>query len=102
MLAQKDPIFQETGQIIFQKNQDKKAREWCEFLRQDAERVRLTDEYLRQKKLEELTKAIAEAKAELAEKDSAIAEKDSALAQQQFQIEQLLAENQRLKKAQRS
>ncbi|MCM1262978.1 MAG: Rpn family recombination-promoting nuclease/putative transposase [Butyrivibrio sp.] len=122
MLAQKDPIFQETGQIIFQKNQDKKAREWCEFLRQDAERVRLTDEYLLQKKLEELTKAIEEAKAELAEKESTITEKESVIAeresviaekesdltekestieQQQAQIEQLRAEIQKLKEAQK-
>ncbi len=74
MLAQKDDIFEETCETIFNLNQDDVARHWCE-LREEGQRILRT--------YENLIKADKET---LAKKDAELAEKDSLIAMLQAKL----------------
>ena len=75
MLAQKDDIFEETSEAIYNLNQDDTARYWCEA-REEGHRILRTYESL----LKRSDTKLAEKDAIIAEKDSTIAEKDSTIA----------------------
>lgn len=84
MLAQKDNVFGETGEMVFKLNQDEKIRYLCE-MREEGKRITLT--YTNQ--IARLQKEVEEKDFVLAEKDSALAEKDSEIATLKAQIEAL-------------
>ncbi len=87
MLAQQDNVFQETCETVFQLNQDKKVRYWCQA-REEAERIARTTEQDYEKRLAKKDKALAEKDKALAEKDKALAEKDAQLALLKAQLNQ--------------
>ena len=68
MLAQKDDIFEETSEAIYNLNQDDVARYWCQ-MREEGERILRTYKSL------------------MKEKDAIIAEKDSTIAALQAELE---------------
>ena len=84
MLAEKDDVFEETCETIFNLNQDDVARYWCQA-REDGERIIRTYKSL----MKADKKALAEKDALIAEKDSAIAEKDSAIAEKDSTINEM-------------
>lgn len=77
MLAQQNDVFKETCETIFQKNQDEKARYWCEA-REEAERVART--------------VNRDFKNQIAERDSIIAEQNNTIAEMEAQIAMLKAQ----------
>ena len=90
MLAQQNDIFLETCETIFQKNQDRNVRYWCEA-REEAERIARTIERERQQDLAALAEKdniIQEQSNALAEKDNALAEKNNALAEKDNTIQE--------------
>lgn len=94
MLAKKDKIFEETGEAVFELNQDKEAR-YISEMREKGRRITLTytNQIARlQKEVAEKDSALAEKDSALAEKDSALAEKDSALAEKTSEIAALKAQ----------
>ena len=72
MLAQKDDIFEETCETIYNLNQDDVARYWCEA-REEGQRILRTYESLIKADKEALAKKDAELAAAIAEKDATIA-----------------------------
>ncbi|MBD5469884.1 MAG: Rpn family recombination-promoting nuclease/putative transposase [Lachnospiraceae bacterium] len=74
MLAQKDDIFEETSEEIYNLNQDDVARYWCQ-MREEGERILRTYKSLMKEK-----------DAIIAEKDSSLAEKDSMIAMLQAKL----------------
>lgn len=74
MLAQKDDIFEETCETIYNLNQDDVARYWCEA-REEGQRILQTYQSLQKMDKE----ALAQKDAELAQKDAIIAQKDSTI-----------------------
>lgn len=105
MLAQKDNVFMETCETIYQKNQDDMTRKWCEA-HEEAERVAQTyrrqyERDLAQKDaiIEEQENVIAEKENALAEQESVIAEKENVIVEKENVIvekENALAEQERL------
>lgn len=98
MLAQQNDTFMETCETIFQKNQDRNVRYWCEA-REEAERIArsVEREYQRERQqnlaaLAEMRNTIQEQSNALAEKDNALAEKNNALAELRAQIATLMAQ----------
>ena len=86
MLAEKDDVFEETCETIFNLNQDDVARYWCQA-REEGERIIRTYKSL----MKADKKALAEKDALIAEKDSAIAEKDSTINEMSSTIAMLQA-----------
>ena len=100
MLAQKEDVFEETCETIFELNQDDIARYWAEA-REEGLRIARTNEKLHKDEIARKDRALAEkdnalaerdneiAKKdnEIAEKDNALTEKDSALAEKDNEIE---------------
>ena len=122
MLAQQNDIFMETCETIFQKNQDRNVRYWCEA-REEADRIARTVEREYQQSLADLAEmrntiqekdntikeknntikekdntikekdnTIKEKDNALAEKDNTIQEKDNAIAEMRAQIATLMAQ----------
>lgn len=86
MLAEKDDVFEETCETIFNLNQDDVARYWCQA-REEGERIIRTYKSL----MKADKKALAEKDVLIAEKDSAIAEKDSTINEMSSTIAMLQA-----------
>ena len=94
MLAQQNDIFLETCETIFQKNQDRNVRYWCEA-REEAERIARTIERERQQDLAalaEMRNTIQEQSNALTEKDNTIQEQSNALAELRAQIAALMTQ----------
>ena len=90
MLAQQNDIFLETCETIFQKNQDRNVRYWCEA-REEAERIARTIERERQQDLAALAEKdniIQEQSNALAEKDNTIQAQSNALAEKDNTIQE--------------
>lgn len=91
MLAQQNDIFMETCETIFQKNQDRNARYWCEA-REEAERIARSVEREHQRERQQDLEALAEMHNTIQEQSNALAEKDNALAELRAQIAILMAQ----------
>lgn len=94
MLAQQNDIFTETCETIFQKNQDRNVRYWCEA-REEADRIARTIEREYQQSLADLAEmrnTIQEKDNTIKEKDNALAEKDNTIAEMRAQIATLMAQ----------
>ena len=79
MLAQKDDVFEETCETIYELNQDDIARYWAEA-REEGLRIARTNEKLYKDEIARKDRALAEKDNEIAEKDNEIAKKDAQIA----------------------
>ena len=108
MIAQKNDIFEETGETIFRLNQNDAVRYMCEA-REEGQRILKTYETMlkesqqmlktyetmlasEKKEKEEGERALKTYKTELVKKDAELAEKDTALAEKEALIAQLQAQ----------
>lgn len=91
MLAQQNDTFMETCETIFQKNQDRNVRYWCEA-REEAERIARSVEREYQRERQQNLAALAEMRNTIQEQSNALAEKDNALAELRAQIATLMAQ----------
>ena len=90
MIAQKNDIFEETGETIFRLNQNDAVRYMCEA-REEGQRILKTYETMlkeSQRMLKTYEKTLAEKDTALAEKDTALAEKEALIAQLQAQLKE--------------
>ncbi len=95
MIAHNDDILEQTGETMYNLNQDEAVRYWCEA-REDGLRIMHTIQNQHKAELAEKDFIIKQKDSALAQKESALAQKDSALAQKDYIIEQLQAEILRL------
>ena len=96
MIAEKDKVYSEAANSIYVQNSDETIRAMCEA-RQEA----IFHEQYVQKQLKELKERAKEDaishKKQLSEKDAKLSEQSAQLSEQQNLIEQLQAENKKLK-----
>ena len=88
MSVQQSDISMETGEIVFQKDQDSIDRYWREAC-EEAERIARTIEYEYQRGLAEKDVAIAEKDLVIAKYDLAIAEKNLTIAEKDLTIAEI-------------
>jgi len=85
MLAQKNDTFKETCETVYNLNQDKEVRYWCE-MREEGQRILRTYESLIKEREEKLAQKDAELAAVVAEKDAALAESAALIAELQAKL----------------
>ena len=87
MLAQKDEVFEETCETIFELNQDDIARYWAEA-REEGLRIARTNEKLHKDEIARKDRALAEKDNEIAENKKILAEKDAQIALLMYQLKE--------------
>ena len=87
MLAQKDDVFEETCETIFELNQDDIARYWAEA-REEGLRIARTNEKLHKDEIARKDRALAEKDNEIAENKKILAEKDAQIALLMYQLKE--------------
>lgn len=92
MIAEKDKVYSEAANSIYEQNSDETVRMMCE-----ARREAIFHEQYVQNKMDNLEKQLSQKDEQLSQKDEQLSQKDEQLSQKDFLIEQLQSEIKKLK-----